>query len=81
MEPPQGDDSRAYGPFQDGESLYFAAINRGKESIALDLKDADGLAILDRLLARADVIVENFRPGTMEKLASAGRRCTPATRA
>lgn len=68
VEPPQGDDSRAYGPFRDGESLYFAAINRGKESIALDLKQADDRAIFERLLARADVVVENFRPGTMEKL-------------
>ena len=68
VEPPQGDDARAYGPFHDGESLYFAAINRGKESIALDLKQEADLAILERLLARADVVVENFRPGTMEKL-------------
>ncbi len=68
VEPPQGDDARAYGPFQDGESLYFNAINRGKESIALDLKQPADLAVLDRLLASADVILENFRPGTMEKL-------------
>jgi len=68
VEPPGGDDSRAYGPFRDGESLYFAAINRGKESIALDLKQAGDRAILNKLLARADVLVENFRPGTMEKL-------------
>ena len=68
VEPPGGDDSRAYGPFQDGESLYFAAINRGKESIVLDLKQDGDRAILDRLLHIADVVVENFRPGTMEKL-------------
>jgi len=68
VEPPGGDDARAYGPFEDGESLYFAAINRGKESITLDLKQANDRAILERLLARADVILENFRPGTMEKL-------------
>jgi CoA:oxalate CoA-transferase len=68
VEPPGGDDSRAYGPFRDGESLYFAAINRGKESIALDLKQAGDRETLARLLARADVLVENFRPGTMEKL-------------
>jgi CoA:oxalate CoA-transferase len=68
VEPPGGDDSRAYGPFRDGESLYFAAINRGKESIALDLKQAGDREVLARLLARADVLVENFRPGTMEKL-------------
>jgi CoA:oxalate CoA-transferase len=68
VEPPGGDDSRAYGPFRDGESLYFAAINRGKESIALDLKQAEDRIILGKLLAQADVLVENFRPGTMEKL-------------
>jgi CoA:oxalate CoA-transferase len=68
VEPPQGDDSRAYGPFKDGESLYFAAINRGKESIALDLKEDGDRAIFERLAARADVVLENFRPGTMEKL-------------
>jgi CoA:oxalate CoA-transferase len=68
VEPPGGDDARAYGPFRDGESLYFAAINRGKESIALDLKRDGDLAILHRLLEEADVVVENFRPGTMEKL-------------
>ncbi len=69
VEPPQGDDARAYGPFAaDGQSLYFAAVNRGKESIALDLKRADDRATFDRLLAGADVLLENFRPGTMEKL-------------
>jgi CoA:oxalate CoA-transferase len=68
VEPPGGDDSRAYGPFKDGQSLYFAAINRGKESIALDLKKPEDLAILERLLGGADVVLENFRPGTMEKL-------------
>ena len=69
VEPPQGDDARAYGPFAaDGQSLYFAAVNRGKESIALDLKRADDRAVFDRLLAGADVLLENFRPGTMEKL-------------
>jgi CoA:oxalate CoA-transferase len=67
VEPPGGDDSRAYGPFQDGQSLYFAAINRGKESITLDLKQPEDRAILESLLARADVLLENFRPGTMEK--------------
>ena len=68
VEPPGGDDARAYGPFKDGESLYFAAVNRGKESIELDLKQADDKAILERLLEKADVLLENFRPGTMEKL-------------
>ena len=69
VEPPTGgDDARAYGPFIEGRSMYFASVNRGKESIALDLKlDADR-AIFEKLLSKADVIVENFRPGTMEKL-------------
>lgn len=68
VEPPQGDDARAYGPFRDGQSLYFAAVNRGKEFISLDLKQEADRTILHRLLAGADVLVENFRPGTMEKL-------------
>lgn len=66
--PGGGDDSRTYGPFFDGKSGYFAAINRGKESLALDLKAPADLALLDRLLARGDVVVENFRPGAMERL-------------
>lgn len=66
--PVGGDDSRAYGPFINGKSGYFIAQNRGKESIALDLKDAADKAILHRLLRRADVLIENFRPGTMERL-------------
>lgn len=68
VEPPGGDDSRHYGPFVDGESAYFASLNRGKESIALDLKADADRALFERLLARADVVVENFRPGTMARL-------------
>lgn len=68
VEPPEGDDSRRYGPFINGKSGYFTAFNRGKESIALDLKAAADRGILERLLAKADVLVENYRPGTMEKL-------------
>src|SRR3954471_2089610 len=68
-EPPgNGDDARAYGPFIEGRSAYFMSINRGKESIALDLKAAGDKRIFERLLETADVVVENFRPGTMEKL-------------
>jgi CoA:oxalate CoA-transferase len=66
--PNTGDDARHFGPFVNGKSAYFMSLNRGKESIALDLKTADDRAIFDRLLAKADVLVENFRPGTMEKL-------------
>ena len=69
VEPPgKGDDAREYGPFRNGKSTYFSSINRGKESIALDLKSAADKKIFEALLARADVLVENFRPGTMEKL-------------
>jgi CoA:oxalate CoA-transferase len=69
VEPPKGgDDARAYGPFVNGRSTYFASVNRGKESIALDLKNDEHRKVFDKLLAKADVVVENFRPGTMEKL-------------
>jgi CoA:oxalate CoA-transferase len=69
VEPPgKGDDAREYGPFLNGKSAYFISINRGKESIALDLKAAADKAIFEALLEKADVLVENFRPGTMEKL-------------
>jgi CoA:oxalate CoA-transferase len=69
VEPPEkGDDARHYGPFLEGRSTYFMSVNRGKQSIALDLKSGGDKAIFERLLEKADVIVENFRPGTMEKL-------------
>src|SRR5688572_31599976 len=68
-QPGRGDDTRAWGPpFVGGESAYFLSVNRNKESLALDLKHARARPILDTLLSRADVIVENFRPGTMERL-------------
>jgi crotonobetainyl-CoA:carnitine CoA-transferase CaiB-like acyl-CoA transferase len=68
-QPGRGDDTRAWGPpFVDGESAYFLSINRNKESLTLDLKHAAGRQILERLLDRADVVVENFRPGTMQRL-------------
>ena len=66
--PGTGDDTRAFPPFVQGESAYFAVLNAGKQSIALDLKDAADRAILDRLLARADVLVENYRPGVLARL-------------
>jgi CoA:oxalate CoA-transferase len=67
--PDTGDDSRAYGPFyDDNTSVYFWFVNRGKESIAVDLKDPQDLALVRRMLAKADVVVENFRPGTMTRL-------------
>jgi crotonobetainyl-CoA:carnitine CoA-transferase CaiB-like acyl-CoA transferase len=68
-QPGKGDDTRAWGPpFLEGESAYFLSINRNKESVTLDFKHPDGRAALDRIVARADVLVENFRPGTLRKL-------------
>ncbi|APC06634.1 CaiB/BaiF CoA transferase family protein [Polynucleobacter asymbioticus] len=66
--PGTGDDSRAFGPFHNGKSLYFASINCNKESIALNLKNPEDRAIFEKLLEKADILVENYRPGTMEKL-------------
>jgi CoA:oxalate CoA-transferase len=66
--PDGGDDARRIGPFTEGHSAYFLSLNRGKESIALDLGDDGDRAIFEKLLARADVLVENFRPGAMRRL-------------
>jgi CoA:oxalate CoA-transferase len=66
--PGSGDDSRAIGPFIEGKSAYFMSLNRGKESIALDLRDSADREIFEKLLSRADVLVENYRAGVMEKL-------------
>ncbi len=67
--PSTGDDTRQMGPFyKNGLSVYYAFPNRGKESIALDLKNPEDLALVKRMIAKADVVVENFRPGTMAKL-------------
>ena len=66
--PGTGDDSRAFGPFLEGKSAYFMSINRGKESIALDLKAEADRRLFESLLEDADVLVENFRAGAMERL-------------
>jgi CoA:oxalate CoA-transferase len=69
VENPQGgDDSRCFEPVVQGQSAYFASLNRGKESIALDLKDAADRDVFLKLVGRADVLVENFRPGTLQRL-------------
>lgn len=69
IEPPgQGDDTRSYGPFFKNQSLYFSFVNRGKESIVLDLKAAADRATFLNIVRQADVLAENFRPGTMERL-------------
>ncbi len=66
--PEGGDDTRGWGPpFINGESSYFLGINRNKESLTLNLKHAEGQQVLRRLIQRADVLVENFRAGTMER--------------
>jgi CoA:oxalate CoA-transferase len=67
-DPDGGDDARALGPHVDGFSAYFASVNRGKQSIALDLKQPADRALFDEILAGADVLVENFRPGVMARL-------------
>ena len=68
-QPGVGDDTRGWGPpFAGGESAYFLCVNRNKKSVTLDLKSSEGIEILRRLAARADVLIENFRPETMERL-------------
>jgi glutaryl-CoA transferase len=68
-QPGVGDDTRGWGPpFAGGESAYFLCVNRNKKSITIDLKSKEGVALLRRLAESADVLIENFRPGTMERL-------------
>ena len=71
----KGDDTRQWPSFVGGESSYFMSVNRSKRSLTLNLKAPAGVAILKRLVARSDVVLENFRTGTMEKLGWATRRC------
>jgi CoA:oxalate CoA-transferase len=66
--PGTGDDARAFGPHVNGHSVYFASVNCDKESIALDLTRTEDRTTFDELLERADVLVENFRPGTLARL-------------
>jgi CoA:oxalate CoA-transferase len=68
VETPGGDDYRHIGPFKAGESALFIQMNRGKKSITLDLKSADGREAVRRLIAASDVVVENFRPGVADRL-------------
>ena len=65
--PEIGDDSRKFGPFVENYSAYFMSLNRGKESIALNLKNDDDKKIFEKILSKADILVENFKPGTLEK--------------
>ncbi|MGE4307109.1 MAG: CaiB/BaiF CoA transferase family protein, partial [Novosphingobium sp.] len=69
IEPPgTGDETRTFPPMRDGESHYYLAINRGKRSIVVDLKSAEGIALVKDLAAKCDVLVENYRPGVMDRL-------------
>jgi crotonobetainyl-CoA:carnitine CoA-transferase CaiB-like acyl-CoA transferase len=69
IEPPEtGDETRLFPPFRDGVSHYFLSVNRGKKSIVLDLKTPEGLAIAQDLADRSDILLENYRPGVMDRL-------------
>ncbi|KUK79805.1 MAG: Uncharacterized protein XD94_1293 [Mesotoga prima] len=72
--PDGGDDSRSFSPFVGEESAYFMSINRGKKSITLNLKTEEGKKLLERLIERSDVLVENFRPGVFERLGFSAER-------
>ena len=66
--PGTGDDARQFGPFSHSESAYFMSLNRNKKSITLNLKDPRAVDLVNRMVCKCDVVAENFRPGTMEKL-------------
>jgi len=69
IEPPgTGDETRSFPPFRDGESHYYLAINRGKKSIVVDLKAEAGVALVKELAAKCDIVIENYRPGVMDRL-------------
>lgn len=69
VEPPgAGDETRTFPPIRDGESHYYLAVNRGKKSIVVDLKSEQGIALVKDLAAKCDVLVENYRPGVMDRL-------------
>ncbi len=68
VERPGGEDSRAIGPFKNGESSYFMSLNRGKRSITLNLKTPEGVEVFKKLCREADVVVENLLPGVMDRL-------------
>ena len=68
IEPPEGDDMRLRTPLRDGHSAYFGQLNAGKRSLALDLKSADAIKLVHQLVKETDILVENFRPGVMERL-------------
>jgi alpha-methylacyl-CoA racemase len=73
-DPRGGDPTRQLPPFVDGRSIYDLLLNRGKRSIALDLREADARATLDRLIAHSDIVVESFRPGAARRLGVSGEQ-------
>jgi crotonobetainyl-CoA:carnitine CoA-transferase CaiB-like acyl-CoA transferase len=75
VEPRSGDLGRQFGPYQKGESAFFMAVNRGKESVALDTKDWVSKRVLDNLVRKADVMLNNLRHGAMERLGLGEDRC------
>lgn len=66
--PVKGDDTRGMGPFVNNSSLYYANVNRNKKSVTLNLKDPKGKELFLAMVKKADVVVENYRPGVMDKL-------------
>lgn len=66
--PGKGDDTRAFGPLKNGASMYYANVNRGKKGITLNMKPEKGKDIFKEMVKKADVVVENYRPGVMDKL-------------
>lgn len=75
VEPPTGDLGRQFGPFQNGESVFFLAVNRGKESIAIDTRDWVAKRVLDNLVKKADALINNLRFGAMDRLGLGAERC------
>jgi len=68
LEPPHGDDARQFGPFRGDHSGYFASVNRNKRSVVVDLKTQGGAQVLRDLIRASDVVLENYRPGTLDRL-------------
>ena len=81
LERPEGDFSRGYDDCVFGQSTYFVWINRGKESCRVDLKRPEDLALVERMLAKADIFVQNLAPGATRDWALAATNCVPAIRA
>ena len=67
VEPPEGDTTRGVPPFVDGVSVYYAQMNAGKRNVCIDLKAPGGPALVERLARSVDVLIENFRPGVLER--------------